>query len=362
MKKIISFFLAGCLLFSSLFVTAFAINENPFTTSEFEKTLNEYFENREAMFTNNSRTVSISRVDMSANVKADNNFREEQIVLKMQNVDKIFAVEVQTTPHILEKSVKANGNVEATVYEWTWIEYNSTGIGPATDELGYATIHEMLFVPTRNGYKIERDTYFEENTTGAISSDYEPEIVEEEEIIFDVSSTEENANVSRSYSPSAAASYADRWVTNINTSNYNELYSVPGEYNFEVYGYIPGNDCANYVSQCLYAGGLEETTDWYYDRPCDGNNVYIHCPIAWRTVGNLAGYLATQGYSSVTATRNNVKMGNPVYVSSHVVICVGTNSSGTPIINGHTNDMYHCPWTWVSSDGQGTNAKTIRIT
>ena len=157
MKKIISFFLAGCLLFSSLFVTAFAINENPFTTSEFEKTLNEYFENREAMFTNNSRTVSISRVDMSANVKADNNFREEQIVLKMQNVDKIFAVEVQTTPHILEKSVKANGNVEATVYEWTWIEYNSTGIGPATDELGYATIHEMLFVPTRNGYKIENE-------------------------------------------------------------------------------------------------------------------------------------------------------------------------------------------------------------
>lgn len=363
MKKIISVVLICSFLFSFLGVNAFATNKNTLTTANFEETLNEYFETREEALKNNSKAIDYNNVIVSENVKKDNAYRKDQIVSKMQNIDKIFAVEVHTTPQVLEKSVSTNGNIEASVYEWTWIEYNSTGIGPATDSLGYATIHDMLFVITENGYKVERDTYFEGNTTGAISSDYEPEIVKAEEIIFDVSSTEKNANVYRSYSPSAAANYADRWVTNINASNYNELYSVPRKYNTDVYGYIPGNDCANYVSQCLYAGGLEETDDWYFERPIGENESTENCcPITWISTGNLAGYLATQGYSSVTATRNNVKMGNPVYVRGHIVICVGESSDGTPIINGHTNDMYHCPWTWVSSDGQGTNAKTIRIT
>lgn len=363
MKKIISVVLICSFLFSFLGVNAFATNKNTLTTANFEEALSEYFEMREATFTNNSRTIDYTNVVVSKNVKEDNDNRKEQIVSKMQNIDKIFAIEVQTTPYVLEQSVKSNGNIEATVYEWTWIEYNSTGTGYATDELGYATIHEMLFVPTSNGYKIERDTYFEGNTTGAISSDYEPEIVEEEEIIFDISFAEGNANVSRSYSPSAAANYADRWVTDINASNYDELYSVPRKYNTAVYGYIPRNDCANYVSQCLYAGGLEETDDWYFERPIGENESTENCcPITWISTGNLAGYLLAQGYGSVVATNNNVKMGNPVYVSGHIVICVGESSDGTPIINGHTNDMYHCPWTWVSSDGEGTNARTIRIT
>ncbi|MGN0626563.1 MAG: amidase domain-containing protein [Oscillospiraceae bacterium] len=355
MKKILSIIIAACCLFSSLFVTSFATNEDPFTTAKFEEALNDYFEVREADFTNSSRTANNTSVVMSENVKADNAARKEQIVLKMQNVDNIFAVEVQTTPRVLEKNVKANGNIEATVYEWTWIEYNSTGKGPATDELGYATMHDMLFVPTENGYKVERDTYFEGNTTGAVSSDY---IIEETAFIEDDNSDIITATATP-YRPAEAARYADAFVEN--TPN-----TVIGQntdyYNLSIYGYIPNNDCANYVSQCLLAGGLEETDDWYFDSPIGNNSVENCCPVAWRSVTYLTSYLTSQGYSKVVASNSNVKMGNPVYVTGHIVICVGENSSGTPIINGHTNDMYHCPWTWVRATGSTATIRTILIT
>ena len=56
---------------------------------------------------------------------------------------------------------------------------------------------------------------------------------------------------SYSYNPSAAASYAIKYAYNYNT-NYT---SYKGK----------GGDCANFVSQCLYNGGIAKTSSWKPD-------------------------------------------------------------------------------------------------
>ena len=361
-KRIMAILLASTMavgMTATSYATQTPINE----VVSIDEAIENYFELRESSLNNpeaisRSNKVMNSSVELSESVIDDEINRQQQIISKMQERDNIYVVNATTTPRITETSIMENGNVEASVYEWTWIEYNATGNGPATDELGYATMHNITLVPTEQGYKIDSDIYFEGNTTGAISSGYNGTEYIETNVSTTLASSLTNRSVGSTYSPSDASDYADEYVQN--TAN-----TVIGQntdyYNLDEYGYISWNDCANYVSQCLYAGGLEETADWYYDRPYNGGSVADYCPSAWRLVSSLVNYLSNQGYSVVNATKNNVEEGNPVYVSGHITICVGENSSGTPIINGHTKDMYHCPWTWVSNDGLGTNAKNILI-
>ena len=67
-----------------------------------------------------------------------------------------------------------------------------------------------------------------------------------------------------------------------------------------------------------------------------------------------------EGCNYVTASKTNVYPGNPVlsYLNgsyNHVGICVGYNYNDVPIINAHTNDRYHVPYTFFNSP------KTIQI-
>ena len=124
------------------------------------------------------------------------------------------------------------------------------------------------------------------------------------------------------YSPEKAVAYADKWATSRNPQ----------------YKQYPGVDCCNFVSQCLYAGGMPKNSTWYpasYD--------WINCSGA---ISNFKKY-----GKFMTANDSNVLKGNPVYydwnsngVYDHTAICVGRNSAGTPIIDAHTGDHYHVAW------------------
>ncbi|MDO5131699.1 MAG: amidase domain-containing protein, partial [Eubacteriales bacterium] len=134
------------------------------------------------------------------------------------------------------------------------------------------------------------------------------------------------------YSPKKTADYADKYW-----KNYNRKYR---EYR--------GVDCANFVSQCLYAGGMPLTDDWY---PQSVNWINV--------MGHISHFKAFGSF--VTASNANVLKGNPVYydwngngVYDHVAVCVGTNSSGMPVVDAHTNDVYHVPWSMGSSGRRGT--------
>ena len=123
-------------------------------------------------------------------------------------------------------------------------------------------------------------------------------------------------------------------------------------YNHRYYDYSHvGGDCCNFVSQCLSAGGMPHTSDWY-----PGS-------IAWINVPATRKHFSQYGMK-ITADNSSVRRGNPVYydwqgdgVYDHTALCVGTNSSGMPIVNAHTTNVYHAPWRL----GSGVSRQTILL-
>lgn len=148
-----------------------------------------------------------------------------------------------------------------------------------------------------------------------------------------------------SYDLSKAIAYADKWALSKNPS-----YSYYGG---------RGGDCANFVSQCLHAGGFPMNSAWYgYGNDKDAKD--------WISQNDLRSYLVSKGYGKVinNPSASDIKIGNPVwykwngnksqnastsYYTNHVTLCVGWNASGTPIIDSHTTAYYHHPWNYGPS-------------
>ena len=135
-----------------------------------------------------------------------------------------------------------------------------------------------------------------------------------------------------SYNADAAIAYADKWATSRNPE----------------YRQYPGVDCCNFVSQCLYAGGMPKNKNWY-----PASYAWINCSGAIDNFKNYGTFMS--------ANSGNVLRGNPVYydwnsngVYDHTAICVGKNSSGTPIIDAHTGDHYHATWSLGSNGKRAT--------
>ena len=123
-------------------------------------------------------------------------------------------------------------------------------------------------------------------------------------------------------------------------------------YNHRYYDYSHvGGDCCNFVSQCLSAGGMPHTDTWY-----PGS-------VAWINVPATRKHFSKYGMK-ITADNSSVRRGNPVYydwqgdgVYDHTALCVGTNSSGMPVVNAHTTNVYHAPWRL----GSGGSRQTILL-
>ena len=138
------------------------------------------------------------------------------------------------------------------------------------------------------------------------------------------------ARVVAAYNPVAAASYADLW------------WNAPNPAYSQVY-YNQGEDCANFVSQCLIAGGLNlyggGFTDSYGCIPsCDNLNTnlitYQGCTHShltgsypsWFTLGGIAIF--------------GENAASPGDLWQHATINVVT---GTPALDAHTNNRFHYP-------------------
>ena len=130
---------------------------------------------------------------------------------------------------------------------------------------------------------------------------------------------------SYTYNVSNAIAYADKYCINYNSA-YN---SYKGR----------GGDCANFVSQCLYAGGFKQDSEWYKHS------------VAWINVMKQIAHFKAYG-TFLNATNSNLIKGNPIYFDwngdstyDHATICVGRNNSGIAILDSHTKDLYHATWT-----------------
>lgn len=147
------------------------------------------------------------------------------------------------------------------------------------------------------------------------------------------------------YYPSSAVSYALDWTDNSGSM------TDTSPYNNTVYKSYNPNDCANFVSQCLYAGGLYTDNTWY-------SNFLNWSPDAWINVEALHDYLFNSAYSintqilsypsSVTSYINSIYTGDIVFYYNynqskfdHVTIVTSKTSTDAKVSGHCANQKDH---------------------
>lgn len=370
MKRLVAVVLAiGCVLTTGAFasydeVTTLAVDDGKLAVAPAQTALDAYFNARNNAL--NEPVMLMSADDealpASPEITADVAARAEALTDFWANEDVTIVSTTVTSKIISAAQQSRSTDINAVVYEWTWLDYQD-GDSEEIDRMGFATVHDMTLAPGDNGeYAVVRDSYDEMDITGHTSSDYDAAAFEFATAGISTTSLYNEitggelampANDWPEIAPRAISGnvtnildsidYADSWVIHDIAADYDAHDSY---YNTSVFGTFPGNDCCNYVSQCLYAGGLDFTSNstssgWYHAR---GGST--SCSGAWSSVQEFVAYWGKQGYS-YTSTSNGVIPGNPVFYygtggsSNHIAFCVGYNSAGNPIINGHTRDVYH---------------------
>lgn len=343
------------------------VTENEDVDDALLEVLDLYFKTREDAFREkNSSEIQCYAADLTACSKTSavlNKEAERANAYSYLEGKNIYVTDSATEAYVEEISSISESQVELTVYEWTWIDYSNER-GNTSDLMGFATTHTLVAEKQADeSFEIISDIYDDSDMTGAGCAE-QPE--ESLELQVEIGALEENNNppallTSSNYNSlnvEKVVQYADRYI-----KRYAYGTNYTSYYNIDTYGCGVDDDgdladCANYVSQCLYAGGLPMTSAWkFYSKNSNGTP---NCTAAWSGAISLEDYLETTcGYNCVSATASNVFPGNPVWANKtfgHVAICVGYNSSGIPIVNAHTADRYHVPYTFYS------NPQTVQVT
>ena len=141
------------------------------------------------------------------------------------------------------------------------------------------------------------------------------------------------------YDRGAVAAYADAWALGNNPR----------------YWSSPDNDCANFVSQCLAAGGLRRLDDAGREWHTNGAE---YPTIAWVNCGAQKSTLSARGASHTRSIARSTSSlprawaaGDVVYLGNtvagrpewqHVIICVG-KKSGEWVYDSHTTAYLRQP-------------------
>ncbi len=339
---------------------------------EIQRKIEDYFKIRAMILLGGGE--SIQNRDFDSNLCSSEVMRKEQGRSGMKDLfareHKVYIQGVEVYPTILSaRSSKTLGekHYDLQVYEWNWVAYNDGHDGPI-DYMGYATIHDIVVERNCAGeYSIIDDRYDESDLLTSGTEEDGSSQYENNYYTSYYESPSRRSDKSSNYNVNNAIEYADNFVAHAYAS---DASVHPGNYNTSVYGYYTGGDCANFVSQCMRSGGMTfnygsgqdytdwTATQWWYDTTV-GNLIdnYSACPPSWRYVPKFIDYWTNQGYQNVSATNSNVYPGNPVLSgTAHATICVGYNHQGIPIVNAHTRDVYHIPYTMI-----GSNRTTILI-
>ena len=100
------------------------------------------------------------------------------------------------------------------------------------------------------------------------------------------------------YNRDNAVSYAKQYANNYNP-NYVDYATYPGS-----------SDCANFVSQCLYTGGIAMNDDWHYRTPGDPNPVVS---TAWRGAQSLRRFVQSLAGAVILDDPTSLKRGDVIF-------------------------------------------------
>lgn len=147
------------------------------------------------------------------------------------------------------------------------------------------------------------------------------------------------------YNRQEAVRYANRWWNSAN----------PAFPKFD-------DDCTNFISQCLYAGGApmtgfpDRSKGWWLR---GGNWSY-----SWTTANALRWYLETSKnglQGKRVASEKELELGDLIFIDfegdgriNHSLI-VTSIINGVPYVNAHTTNSYHRLWTYEDSSAYTPN-------
>lgn len=324
-----------------------------------QSAVDDYFAFRQESFSSTHTVFPLEKAEIASITAKSAAFERNESLREFWRQEEVDITSIENEASILSACKDpTTGTAYLKVYEWTWVHYNN-GDGPdapSTDEMGFATIHQLISAQSKNGrYEIVSDIYDESDVSGYTTPGYISPVEEDitEDSIQITSSTATSSTVNTNGMPFVwnAILYADQWVKHDLSSTPE---AQPAYYNM-TYGYFDA-DCANYVSQCLKNSGFvfdpsdtasrdASATDQFWHK-MNGSSIPSVCSTPWRRVTGMVSYwhnAKNYSYVTINSSKSNVYPGNPVMLlnQSHVAICVGYNSAGKPIINGHTRDVFH---------------------
>lgn len=341
------------------------------------ETVNNYFTMRRDAVNMRNVPISLSETDFG---QAQDALMRAETMRSFWEEWGVYIVSVETELRDYQvMETEEDGTVQIGVYEWTWINYNGKDeTEEPTDRMGFGTTHLLTCVASGDGgYVVIKDVSGDSEMShyGSDICVYTQSDAEAETEVLDSNVQTEGQgmmpqvvtfleNSKGMPNLDACIEYADTWAKSRNTTQY----------------FSSTADCANFVSQCIAAGGFvndprnnadqncyNDSTQWFFHR---GTNLYDSSPKTWRVVGSFFNYwgaryeeealqteVGTDGIKRIT----NLYPGNPVCLKnkSHVVICTGYDSDGRPYINGHTDDQYH--FVITAGTGSGNYGTTVKI-
>lgn len=144
-----------------------------------------------------------------------------------------------------------------------------------------------------------------------------------------------------SYDRNAAVRYAELWWNDANPA----------------YEFFEVNDCTNYVSQCLRAGGApmrgypNRATGWWYQNRDWSFSWSVAHALRWYLGGSTKGLQAREVDSPDKLLPGDVICydfeGNGRF--DHTTIVVAKNADQMPLVNAHTNNSRHRYWDYRDS-------------
>ena len=341
-----------------------------------EELLQTYFQDR-------SQTV-MGKSDLDPEVASDQVQQVQQEradgFALMEEAANIQITGVQTTVSITSAQ-EQDGTLSLQAYEQVQFTYDNLADGPGgSDTARFGTSHDLTVVTdVATDPQIQADEFDEQDLCGVsvsagqvnvglsalnIGDEPLPEGVtpDDETPAATTPETSDEGPSHRSsdpepayqstYCPADAVAYSNKYWSHYNPAyvNFNSV----------------GGDCANFTSQAISAGGMDQKQGdvsskdaWFYTTGSLGGGVsssWIYCP-------TFVSHFRQYGKYVESPSKDQVFTGSPVLYRTgslwnHAVLCVGKDSAGTPIINSHNTDRYHMPYTYYT----GAKICTIQLT
>ncbi|MBR4545724.1 MAG: amidase domain-containing protein [Oscillibacter sp.] len=348
-----------------------------------EAALSDYFTAREAAYRGDTRLLSGDGDWNASAAVADGNELRAAQVRDMERRLGINVLDADVTTRVDRAETVRNpdGTLTLYVYEWTFYDYDDLADGAGGQDVsGFGTWHILTVRGRPDGScEILSDEYDESDVLGVntLSAEHTQALLERADNGHDAPETESASLLALSYYPdydvSKAVAYAEQYWGGKPGETYKEGGTQSGEdyYNKAYASFNPyGGDCANFTSQCIYAGGMPQVVTkaygndgWYYKTSTNRSATWTGATNLRQWMADNRGHLVnlvtydkdTQKSSTANNAKNNVFAGSPVFYSTkadgsfqHAVLCVGTNSAGTPVINSHNTNRWHALWSYYT--------------